>query len=340
VTTHLAAVKSFALGDPRVANASMEFDGESGRPTFRMIPGVPGRSRAIEVASMMGMPKSVVDRAREKLGGGYADIDQMVAELQKGMVEVVRRSEELTESERHLAARRRELDRELGLVTAEKKKLASRWRDDMDRVRAEVSRNLQAEIRRLKELDREERKKLEPKRLFDTVTAPIARAEPEEEAPQRPIAVGDKVEHRGFRFVGNVLSIDGARVSLAVGGKKMAAELDDLRLVAAPEKKKKEKPDQRAAPMELADSGEEPPVTAELNLLGRRVDEAIDDAEKFLDDALLAGKGAVRLIHGHGTGALKRAIRDRLRAHAAVRSFRPGKQNEGGDGATVVLLDV
>ena len=336
VTTHLAAVKSFAVGDSRVANASMEFDGESGRPTFRMLPGVPGRSRAIEIAAMMGMPRAVVDRAREKLGGRYGDIDQMVGELQKGLADVVRRSEELSAEEAASANRQRELERELAVVAEEKKKLASKWRDEMDRVRAEVSRNLQAEIRRLRELDKEERKKADAKRSFESVTLPIDRAEPREEIAFRPLRVGDRAEHRTLRFTGDILSIDGTKVTLAVAGKKMQASLDDLR---PSEGKAKPKTALRGS-VRLESSETEPEVSAELNLIGRRVDDAIDEVETFLDQALLAGRGAVRLIHGHGTGALRSALRDQLKKHAGVRSFRPGNPNEGGDGATIVLLDV
>ncbi|HUP63841.1 MAG TPA: Smr/MutS family protein [Thermoanaerobaculia bacterium] len=337
VTTHLAAVKSFAVGDPRVANASMEFDSDSGRPTFRMIPGVPGRSRALEVAAMMGMPEEVLSRARAKLGGKYGEVDQMVAELQKGMTDVVRRSEELTASESRMARRERELERDLAAVKEEKKKLASRWREEMDHVRAEVSRNLSAEIRRLKELDREERKKVEASKIFTAVTAPIERSETEIETPARPVAVGDRAEHRLFRVTGEVTAIDGERATLSVGGKKMQVSLGDVRLVqAGPGKETKAKRPVAPTP----DSDAEPPVTAELNLLGLRVEEAIENADKFLDQSLLAEKGAVRLIHGHGTGALKKAVREYLRTHHGVRSFRPGNPNEGGDGATIALLDV
>ncbi len=336
VTTHLAAVKSFAVGDPRVANASMEFDGESGRPTFRMLPGVPGRSRAIEIASMMGMPRAVVDRAREKLGGWYGDIDQMVGELQKGLADVVRRREELSAAEGAMEKRQRELERELAAVTEEKKKLASKWRDEMDRVRAEVSRNLQAELRRLKELDKEERKKADAKTSFESVTLPIDRAEPREETSARPLQVGDRAEHRTLRFTGDILSIDGTKVTLAVAGKKMHASLEDLR---PSDSKPKAKTALRSS-VRLDSSEEEPAVSAELNLIGRRVDDAIDEVEKFLDQALLAGRGAVRLIHGHGTGALRNALREQLKKHAGVRSFRPGNPNEGGDGATIVFMDV
>ena len=338
VTTHLAAVKSFALGDERVANASMEFDPETGRPSFRMIPGVPGRSRAIEVAAMMGVPATVIARAREKLGGGYADIDQIVAELHKGMSDVIRQKEELDSLQSSLSRREKDFEREKAVVEEEKKKLAAKWRQEMDSVRAEVSRNLQAELRKLRELDREERRKVEPKNVFETVVAPIERSGPREGAPpDRPIRTGDRVEHRMLRFTGDVMSIDGEKVVLAVAGKKMQASLGDLRLAADGKPAKAPKPRDT---VKVAGPESEPEVSAELNLIGQRVDEALDNAQRFLDQSLLAGKAAVRIIHGHGTGALKEAIRSELRAFPGVRSFRPGKQNEGGDGATVVVMDV
>jgi DNA mismatch repair protein MutS2 len=168
------------------------------------------------------------------------------------------------------------------------------------------------------------------------VTKPIDAAIEFIPSERREVHVGDKAEHRKFKVRGEVVSIDRAKAVLNVSGKKMTVDVKDL------------------APLERAAGGGQRagkakvlspqpsaliPETAELNLIGQRVDDALEESDKFLDRALLEGKQAVRIIHGFGTGALRKAVREHLRTHPAVKSWRPGNENEGGDGATVAVLE-
>jgi DNA mismatch repair protein MutS2 len=131
-----------------------------------------------------------------------------------------------------------------------------------------------------------------------------------------------------------VESIDGPKAVLNVNGRRMTVETRDLvpKTVAPSPRASGERVGVRGQSADIA------PVSAELNLIGQRVDDALEESDKFLDRALLEGKQAVRIIHGFGTGTLRKAIRDHLRKHPAVKSWRPGADNEGGDGATVVEL--
>jgi DNA mismatch repair protein MutS2 len=149
---------------------------------------------------------------------------------------------------------------------------------------------------------------------------------------QRTVRVGEKAEHRKFKVTGEVVSVDGEKAVLNVNGRKMTVETRDLVPKGAP----------AAAPAKsrhATTSTDAPAIAAELNLIGQRVDDALEESDKFLDRALLEGKQAVRIIHGFGTGTLRKAIREHLRRHPAVRSFRAGGDNEGGDGATIAVLD-
>src|SRR6185436_19912701 len=151
---------------------------------------------------------------------------------------------------------------------------------------------------------------------------------------QREVHAGDKAEHRKFKVKGEVVSIDGTKAVLNVNGRKMTVEVRDLVPLNQKPETKNQQPSRVTTSSDL-----EAPVGAELNLIGQRVDDALDASDKFLDRALLEGKQAVRIIHGFGTGALRKAVRDHLRRHPAVKSWRPGDENEGGDGATVAVLE-
>jgi DNA mismatch repair protein MutS2 len=130
--------------------------------------------------------------------------------------------------------------------------------------------------------------------------------------------------------------MDGKRAQLDVGGKSMQVEIADLVMKSRPKKVEKQK--HRPAPTQSSDAA--PEVGGELNLIGQRVEEALEESDKFLDQALLRRTKAVRLIHGFGTGTLRKELREYLRKHPGVVSFRPGAENEGGDGATIAILDV
>jgi DNA mismatch repair protein MutS2 len=327
VTTHLSSVKSFAMNDSRVVNASMEFNSATGQPTYRLIAGIPGRSRALEVAQIIGIPSPILERARERLGTRYAEVDQLVAQLQNKMSSVLEQSAELSRLQGEAEGERQALSASRQKFDAERARLGSSYREELERLRDDVSRQVSAEIKNLRANTR-------AREVVTTLTKPIEQAIEFIPTEKREVHVGEKAEHRKFKVRGEVVSIDGAKAVLNVNGRRMTVDVKDLVPLAASS-------EQRAGKTKVLSpqSSVLSPVTAELNLIGHRVDEALDESDKFLDRALLEGKQAVRIIHGFGTGALRKAVRDHLRTHPAVKSFRPGNENEGGDGATVAVLE-
>lgn len=336
VTTHLSAIKTFAIRDTHIGNASMEFDAASGRPTYRLIAGIPGRSRAIDVAAMIGLPSPVIAAARARLGDEHGRIDELLAELQKKTTEIANELDAARESRVAMEAAVAEAQKRADELAVQKKRLAEKLREDLDRVRDDVARNLHAELKRLREADRSTRDRTREKELLQVITRPAEEHVAALPLESREPRVGDKVEHRRLKIVGELLSVDGTRATISVAGKRMHSDFADLRVVAGGTRTAGSEKPRRA----FVDAGEEPEVAGELNLIGLRVDDALDQSDKFLDQSLLAGRGAVRLIHGHGTGALKKALREYLKKHRGVRSFRAGNEREGGDGATVAILDV
>ncbi len=331
VTTHLSALKSFAVNDTRIVNASMEFDSATLLPTYRLISGIPGRSRAIEVAAMIGLPRPLIESAKQRLGERYGETDHLLATLQKKMSEIVAQQDELAALRTSLDSERKTIQQKSEALEKERLRLGTTYREELERLRDDVTRQFQAEIKALREQDRAARASLNANEVLRTITKPVDKAVefiPEE---QRSVKVGEKAEHRKFKVTGEVVSVDGGKAVLNVNGRRMTVETRDLVPKGGP----------APAPAKTratASSGDAPEVSAELNLIGQRVDDALDESDKFLDRALLEGKEAVRIIHGFGTGTLRKAVREHLRKHPAVRSWRPGAENEGGDGATIAVL--
>ncbi|MFL6247904.1 MAG: endonuclease MutS2 [Thermoanaerobaculia bacterium] len=333
VTTHLSALKSFAVNDTRIVNASMEFDSATGQPTYRLISGIPGRSRAIEVAKIIGLPSSVIENAHARLGERYGETDHLLATLQKKMSEIVAQQDEMARLQRDLESERKSMQEKAAALEKERLRLGTTYRDELERLRDDVNRQIANEIKSLREMDRTARASVNANEVLRTITKPVDRAMEFIPAEQRDVRVGEKAEHRKFKITGEVVSIDGEKAVLNVNGRKMTVERRDLvPKGAAPA------PTQ-TRPRQTDKSGDAPQISAELNLIGQRVDDALDESDKFLDRALLEGKQAVRIIHGFGTGTLRKAVREHLRKHPAVRSWRPGAENEGGDGATIAVLD-
>jgi len=329
VTTHLSALKSFAVNDGRIVNASMEFDASTGEPTYRLITGLPGRSRAIEAARMIGLPASIIAQARERLGDRYGETDHLLAELQKRMSEVLRQRDETLRLQRSLEAERARVAEKTEQLEKERARVGASFREELDRLRDDVSRQVNAEIQNLRAS-----KSINAPEVLKTVTKPIEQAIEFLPHEEREIRVRDRAQHRKFKVTGDVVSIDGGKAVLNVNGRKMTVDVKDLVNVAPPSSAA-----ERRRGGGATSSNDVAEISAELNLIGHRVDEALEESDKFLDRALLEGKQAVRIIHGFGTGKLRQAIRDYLRKHPAVKSWRPGAENEGGDGATVAVLD-
>jgi DNA mismatch repair protein MutS2 len=299
-----------------------------------MISGIPGRSRAIEIAKMIGLPRSIIDSARERLGERYGETDQLLSTLQKKMAEIVAQQDEIAALRKHLESDRKDMQEKSAALEKERARLGTSYREELERLRDDVTRQLTAEIKSLREADRAARASVNATDVIRTITKAVDRAVEFIPSEQREVHAGDKAEHRKFKVSGVVESIDGAKAVLNVNGRRMTVETRDLvpQGVSSPQPSSRSRGERGHGGTDIA------PVSAELNLIGQRVDDALEESDRFLDRALLEGKQAVRIIHGFGTGTLRKAIREHLRKHPAVKSWRPGADNEGGDGATVVEL--
>ncbi|HEY3171304.1 MAG TPA: Smr/MutS family protein [Thermoanaerobaculia bacterium] len=345
VTTHLSAVKGFAAGRPDAVCAAMEFDEKTGRPTYRLHPGLAGRSRALSVAEQQGLPANMITRAREILGSAWerrdraeSDAEAALERLRRAETELAREREtarreaERLAVEREAAFRERERMLETGLAGFEKakKELARRVEAELDSIREDAARRAS-----------ESAVQILAKAETDAAGEIVAQAREDRVARSRALGPGDRARLRGTRSEGIVLSIDGETAWLEITGKRLEVPLTELESVAsAASSVASRRPSGGAAQR----GGEAEPAsdlavsTPEVNVIGRRLDEAIEEVEKALDGALLAGAGRFRVVHGHGTGRLRAGLRDHLRKHPAVSRLRAADPREGGNGATIVEL--
>jgi DNA mismatch repair protein MutS2 len=343
VTTHMSGIKQYGYATPGVKNACVEFDEATLRPTFRLLLGVAGSSSGIDIARRLGLPDEIVEAARARIGPQGQEADTYLKRVKETLHEVA------AERDR-VAAELKEAQRERARSESEaRQKEAERARQFRQELAAVVDRYDQALRDTLRGLeDKAIRLKLEKdgKKRGADASAAIEREARERFAasngpaftPPSEVHAGDRVRIVSLGTTGVVESASEGRVRISAGGKALSVPLADLLLVerARPEAPL---PPAKALPKGVsfvaADRGA---AALELHLIGKTVDEALPLVDKFLDDAFLAGTPQVRLVHGHGTGTLRRAIAAFLKDHPHVANYRFGVDGEGGGGVTMVDL--
>jgi DNA mismatch repair protein MutS2 len=336
-TTHHGALKVFAHETPGIQNGAMEFDQVTLTPTYRFRPRVPGSSYAIEMADRLGFRPALMARAREFLGGAHMKLEALIQELEATAQEHRKELQAAIAERTRAAALASEYETKKAALAAElremKRTAVEEARDIVDRANAIIEKSVK-EIREhgaSREAVRAAREEIQ------TARESIARQEasmpqPPPAAVSTAIAAGSVVTLSGQNDPGEVISIsaDGKSAVVVFGIVKLRVPAADLRPSA------RKIPVQRTAGPVIPDR--DGPVPRELDLRGMTADEAFPLIDKFIDDAILAGLTRIDVIHGKGTGALRKKVSEFLSRHPRVRSFRLGEWNEGGVGATVVEL--
>jgi DNA mismatch repair protein MutS2 len=348
-TTHHGLMKAYAQSTPGVACASFGYDPATYEPTFRLALGTPGRSLALEMAERLGLPTAVVADARSRRD---AKEEQAEALLQK--LEVERAA---LEAERdRLADDRAGLEAAVSRQQGAERELAARKRTEVEAFRRELRRKGEEAARRAADAIREAVERVESARRSVAAEAARARtkavqaiheaqdealADPqlalpaEAEAPDLPLAVGARVRLRTLGIAGELLALgEHGQAEVAAGGKRLKVPRAELVALAGGPRPA---PGGLAAPR-LAKARSASTVAAEINLVGLTVDEALPRVDKLLDDAALAERRQIRVIHGFGQGRLRQAVAGLLEGHPHVAAYRLGAANEGGGGVTIVDL--
>jgi DNA mismatch repair protein MutS2 len=329
-TTHLTDIIGFVHRTQGMVNAAMEFDRQTFTPLYRLKSGEPGQSHALEIARRYGLPDRVIAFAQGMIGRMETDFHELLAELQElrrvneaKHLELLQRDLVVAEQELRLKGERAASQRQ------QKEALEKAWQEARDivlRAKRDVNAILD-EARR--EKGRSAKKLLEDaeRQVEEKLTA----FHPEELLTADRLAEGMVVFVRSIGYDAIITAVDQRHGRLRVRAGRM--ELEIPLTDASPARRKAAVPNKASRLDET-----EVTLSRELKIIGMRVDEALPELESFLNHASMEGIGEVRIIHGKGTGALMRAVRDYLDGHPLVAEFRKGESFEGGDGATVVTL--
>jgi DNA mismatch repair protein MutS2 len=339
-TTHYSEVKAYAYATPGVENASVEFDVETLSPTYRLTVGIPGKSNALAIAQRLGVPGGVIEEARGILHAGDQQADDLINDIRLRREQA---REELTAAER-TRADVEELRRRAARALREAEQAR---REARDRATAEVEQELQEARELAKRLQRTQHGVAAPTRdeareastkiaaALDETRRIRRKRQPQQVQHRRAVRAGDRVRVHSLDMTGDVLSVDGAHVTVQLGALKTRVPLADVERTAGGG-------GEAAGGQETTERYDTPKpsmnVSVETDLRGMRAVEVETQLEQYLHDAYLAGLPWVRIIHGKGTGALRNVVRNVLQDHPVVERSETAKQNEGGDGATVAYL--
>ena len=335
-TTHYPELKAFALSTPGVMNASVEFDPETLRPTYRVHVGLPGASNAFAIAGRLGLDAAVLGRAESHLSELHRSLERTLREAERQRTELAGALD---------AARIAAEDARL--VTADAEREATKIRDDAERAvrraRTEADELLLQARRALSQAE-QARDKAAKRNVVDEAREALAEAErtrgslhtePARPLGTTPIAVGSPVLVDGVSDPGVLLGIDDRGMAeVAAGRLRLRVPATSLREAPAQDSDR----DTSVRSTRASVSGSAPSVPLQLDLRGARAEEALAVLDRYLNDAAVAGIDRLRVVHGKGTGALRTAVREMLKSHPLVREQTSAGPSEGGDGATIVRL--
>ncbi len=352
-TTHYAELKTFAMTTAGVENASCEFDVQTLRPTYRLLVGIPGKSNAFAISRRLGLDESVIADAKAQMDSESLRFEDVLAQLEEK-----RQRLEKAQTEANRLWQQREEDARKARIFREqmekaKENARAKGEAEAKRIVREAQQKTEEIFAQLDELRKQQTRAANFQQMNDAKAAirhDLKEAEAvlhsrdeeaEAPAPSRPIAVGDLVELAGVKTAATVLNVNGDGSMLLQAGKmKMTVKAGQVRLLESAEEIEKRKKQATAAQRKNVSPKIQLAARAasELDIRGMETLEAESVVENYIDAAVMAKLGTVTIIHGKGTGALRKAVHEMLKRNRAVKSFRLGRYGEGEAGVTVVEL--
>ena len=352
-TTHYAELKTFAMTTAGVENASCEFDVQTLRPTYRLLVGIPGKSNAFAISRRLGLDESVIADAKAQMDSESLRFEDVLAQLEEK-----RQRLEKAQTEANRLWQQREEDARKARIFREqmekaKENARAKGEAEAKRIVREAQQKTEEIFAQLDELRKQQTRAANFQQMNDAKAAirhDLKEAEAvlhsrdeeaEAPAPSRPIAVGDLVELAGVKTAATVLNVNGDGSMLLQAGKmKMTVKAGQVRLLESAEEIEKRKKQAAAAQRKNVSPKIQLAARAasELDIRGMETLEAESVVENYIDAAVMAKLGTVTIIHGKGTGALRKAVHEMLKRNRAVKSFRLGRYGEGEAGVTVVEL--
>jgi DNA mismatch repair protein MutS2 len=339
VTTHYHLIKAYGMIHPGVENVSVAFDEKTGRPTYQLLYGQPGISNALQVAADLGMPSDIIQVARVNLDPEEGRTIDLIRQLTGAWNRAKTEAEKLRLQREKLERAQADLVREQERLIQSREEILSEARQQTETLLGAADNELRSAIARLQQGGMRQamaaRKRVA--RIRDKLTAALESQIQRKDGGLMPDAEGQQVRLRGVGSSGTLLKFKdhGRRAEVQMGPKRVEVDTEALELLPVQQSEDAKAVGQNGIRV-IREEVET--FRPELNLVGRRVEEAIPLLDKAIDRAILDGCSQIQVIHGHGTGKLREAVQEFLTEHAVVKGFRPKTQGGGGSGVTVVEL--
>ena len=346
-TTHYSELKVYALSTPGVENACCEFDVESLKPTYRLLIGIPGKSNAFAISSKLGIPDYIIEDAKKRLTEQDVSFEDMMTDLETSKRTIEKEREEIAAYKREIEAlkmqtrqKQDKLDEQRERILREANEKANAILRDAKDVADETIKNFRKFGKEnISAADMEKERERLRKKIKDTSAASTIKAQkPKKAYKPSDFKLGESVKVLSMNLTGTISSKPDSRgnVTVQMGILRSQVNISDLEIIEdvnpySPKAMKRTSKGKIKMSKSLS-------VSPEINLLGKTVDEAVSELDKYLDDALLSYLNSVRVVHGKGTGALRKGIHEYLRRQKHVKSYRLAEYGEGDAGVTIVEL--
>ena len=346
-TTHYSELKVYALSTPGVENGCCEFNVETLRPTYRLLIGIPGKSNAFAISEKLGLPDYVIEEAKEHLTQEAEDFEDVIADLESSRATIEHEQEEINRYKQEVEELKKRLERKEDRLEANRDAILQKAREEAQSILREAKEYADDTIRKYNKLGKESdaSKKMEQERTklrekmsqMDSKMAVKEAKKPKKELTAKDLRIGDSVRVLSMNLTGTVSTMPDARGNLFVqmGILRSSVNIKDLEKIDdEPSYKAASKP--RSGGGSKVKMAKSYSISAEINLIGMTSDEAITALDKYLDDAYLAHLSPVRVVHGKGSGILRKAVHQYLKRQKHVASYRLGEFGEGDAGVTIV----
>ena len=346
-TTHYSELKVYALSTPGVENACCEFDVETLRPTYHLLIGIPGKSNAFAIAGKLGLPDYIIEEAKTHLTEQDESFEDLLTDLEASKRTIQKEQEEISAYKRELARLEEETRKKREKLEEQKERILREANEKAHAILADAKETADETMRNFHKFGKEnisaaemekERERLRKKMEATRSSLQMETAKPKKQHKASDFKPGESVKVLSMNLTGTVTSLPDAKGNLTVqmGILRSQVHISDLEII-------EEKPAYSAVITRQTGKGKVKmskslSVSPEINLLGKTVDEAIAELDKYLDDAYLAHLSSVRIVHGKGTGALRSGIHQYLRRQKHVKSFRLGAFGEGDSGVTIAEI--
>lgn len=344
-TTHYSELKVFALSEPGVENACCEFDVETLRPTYRLLLGIPGKSNAFAISSKLGLPDHIIEKAKEQLSEHEESFEDLLTDLEDSRRTIEKEHAEIASYKREIEQLKNKLEKKQHRLDEQKERIIREANDKANSILREAKEFADETMKNFRKFGKENISAADMERERERIRQQLAKTQngskieaqkPKKTYKPSDFKLGESVKVLSMNLTGTVNSLPDAKGNLFVqmGILRSQVHISDLEIIEEPMSiTAKQMRRTSSGKMKM---GKSMHISPEINLLGKTVDEAIAELDKYLDDAYLAHLSPVRIVHGKGTGALRQGVHNYLKRQKHVKSFRLGAFGEGDAGVTIV----